>query len=40
MAEVAIAAVDAVFDWKTYLTENFGYDADGIRTGEGQEKGQ
>ena len=26
MIEVAIAAVEAVFDWKEYLTENFGYD--------------
>ena len=25
MAEVAIAAVDAVFDWKSYLQDNFGY---------------
>lgn len=25
MVEVAIAAVEAVFDWKTYLKENFGY---------------
>lgn len=25
MIEVAIAAVEAVFDWETYLTENFGY---------------
>lgn len=24
MAEVAIASVEAVFDWKTYLSENFG----------------
>lgn len=26
MIEVAIAAVEAVFDWKKYLHENFGYD--------------
>jgi len=26
MAEVAIAAVEAVFDWKMYLRENFGYE--------------
>jgi uncharacterized protein YqhQ len=26
MAEVAIAAVEAVFDWKAYLCQNFGYD--------------
>lgn len=25
MVEVAIASVEAVFDWKEYLTENFGY---------------
>ena len=28
MAEVAIAAVEAVFDWKAYLYENFGYEVD------------
>ena len=28
MAEVAIAAVEAVFDWKKYLYENFGYEVD------------
>jgi len=28
MAEVAIAAVEAVFDWKEYLSENFGYRVD------------
>ena len=28
MIEVAIASVEAVFDWKAYLTENFGYAAD------------
>ena len=26
MVEVAIAAVEAVFDWKAYLKENFGYE--------------
>lgn len=26
MAEVAIAAVDAVFDWRAYLKRNFGYE--------------
>ena len=30
MAEVAIAAVEAVFDWKTYLRENFGYDTEAV----------
>ena len=28
MAEVAIAAVEAVFDWEKYLYENFGYEVD------------
>lgn len=28
MVEVAIAAVEAVFDWKEYLYENFGYEVD------------
>lgn len=28
MAEVAIAAVEAVFDWKQFLYENFGYEVD------------
>ena len=28
MVEVAIAAVEAVFDWKKYLYENFGYEVD------------
>ncbi len=28
MAEVAIAAVEAMFDWKKYLYENFGYEVD------------
>ena len=28
MAEVAIAAVEAVFDWKKYLQDNFGYEAE------------
>lgn len=28
MAEVAIAAVEAVFDWKQYLYDNFGYEVD------------
>lgn len=28
MAEVAIAAVEAVFDWKKFLLDNFGYDVD------------
>lgn len=28
MAEVAIAAVEAVFDWKQYLKDNFGYETE------------
>ena len=28
MVEVAITAVEAVFDWKKYLADNFGYDID------------
>lgn len=28
MAEVAIASVEAIFDWKAYLKESFGYDVD------------
>ena len=28
MVEVAIAAVEAVFDWKAYLYEAFGYEVD------------
>lgn len=31
MVEVAIAAVEAVFDWKKYLNEKFGYDMDELR---------
>lgn len=35
-AEVAIAAVEAVFDWRAFLKENFGYQAvDAAGTGEG-----
>ena len=28
MVKVAIASVEAVFDWKAYLKETFGYDVD------------
>ena len=28
MAEVAIASVEAVFDWKKYLQDTFGYEVD------------
>lgn len=39
MAEVAIAAVEAVFDWKSYLSENFPEYADKFRTeGNAEEK--
>ena len=38
MAEVAIAAVEAVFDWQSYLRDNFGYESDGSRTQEGAEQ--
>ena len=31
MVEVAIAAVEAVFDWKKYLHENFGYELEELR---------
>ena len=34
MIEVAIMAVDAVFDWRGYLFKEFGYDVDGIYTYE------
>lgn len=30
MVAVAIASVEAVFDWKAYLTETFGYEADDL----------
>ena len=33
MAEVAIKAVEAVFDWKEYLKENFGYVPSGDEEG-------
>lgn len=28
MVEVAIAAIEAVFDWKAYIKETFGYEVD------------
>ena len=34
MVEVAIAAVEAVFDWKTYLKDNFGYEPEESRQEE------
>lgn len=38
MAEVAIAAVEAVFDWKSYLSENFPEYADKFRKEENAEE--
>lgn len=38
MVEVAIAAVEAVFDWKQFLYENFGYEEDGTRDGDGEQE--
>lgn len=38
MAEVAIAAVEAVFDWKSYLYENFGYEVDESWMDDGSEE--
>lgn len=32
MVQVAIASVEAVFDWKTYLKENFGYTDENLQT--------
>lgn len=32
MVKVAIASVEAVFDWKTYLKENFGYTDENLQT--------
>lgn len=37
MAEVAIAAVEAVFDWKTFLREKFDYEVDETRTADDEE---
>lgn len=39
MAEVAIAAVEAVFDWKKYLRENFGYEEEETSENEAMEDG-
>ncbi len=38
MVEVAIAAVEAVFDWKTYLNEEFGYEVDESWLRDGDEE--
>lgn len=37
MIEVAIASVEAVFDWKAYLKETFGYEVDDSWLEDGQE---
>lgn len=37
MVEVAIASVEAIFDWKNYLYENFGYEVDESWMREGDE---
>lgn len=39
MAQVAIAAVEAVFDWKKYLEENFKQDSPGLRNLESEKPG-
>ena len=36
MIEVAIASVEAVFDWKAYLKDTFGYDIDAWEREDGQ----
>lgn len=38
MAEVAIAAVEAVFDWKKYLSENFGYEEETEQNAEPEQE--
>lgn len=38
MVEVAIASVEAVFDWKKYLYENFGYEVDESWMDDGQKE--
>ena len=38
MVETAIAAVEAVFDWKKYLADHFGYEADEDRNQEDREE--
>lgn len=40
MAEVAIAAVEAVFDWKKYLYDNFGYEVDETWMEDGSEEAE
>ena len=38
MVEVAIKSVEAVFDWKEYLKESFGYEVDASWMEDGTEK--
>lgn len=38
MVEVAIAAVEAVFDWEKYLCDNFGYEAEELQPKEQEEE--
>ncbi len=38
MIEVAIASVEAIFDWKVYLKDTFGYEVDDSWLEDGQEK--
>lgn len=40
MIEVAIASVEAVFDWKEYLRDTFGYDIDAWEKKEREEEAQ
>lgn len=36
MIRVAIASVEAVFDWKTYLKQEFGYTDENLETTDEQ----
>ncbi|MCM1189888.1 MAG: DUF1385 domain-containing protein [bacterium] len=38
MVETAIASVEAVFDWRQFLSENFGYEADGTGDDGGEQE--
>ena len=40
MIEVAIASIEAVFDWKAYFKETFHYDVDEMHGGEVQDESQ
>ena len=39
MIEVAIASVEAVFDWKAYLKDNFGYEAEAGKEADADSEG-